>query len=369
MERETALARSSQALQGMERLRLVLDAIAQGGSAASQSVDDLRSFSGIHDALSEIQAIQVSLGACRPEEPARADSAPGGTISGPALPEGSPIGRSPGCPAGVDRRRGFSASSQSWTKIRGPASRPGPVLHLFAEAGWEGMPTTTSDVFRDSLDGGSNPCGSALPGAARLPGRDPGPRGSAAAAVPGEDGRFASRTFSEPQGFRLVGGAGAGAGRQPCRETTAARAAAKARGGEPGTVVSIDFSSGILSADHLAIAGQVFNQHFTLAAGGGDRAPPRPALHVPEPRASSRRAKRSWCSRLGRSKRCGLRSRRLVPDPRRRTGRGERELGLLLAPAAPEAARQGDAHLPGLGSSVQVDLGKSRTTRLSAIRW
>jgi hypothetical protein len=45
-------------------------------------------------------------------------------------------------------------------------------------------------------------------------------------------------------------------------------AAAEAHGGDPSTVVSVEFSSKIVSADHLAIAGQIFNQQFTVSAGG-----------------------------------------------------------------------------------------------------
>ncbi len=62
IERETAIAQSSQALQGMERLRLILDAVAEGGvQAIHQSAGELRSFDAIHRALIEIQGIQASL--------------------------------------------------------------------------------------------------------------------------------------------------------------------------------------------------------------------------------------------------------------------------------------------------------------------
>jgi hypothetical protein len=62
VERETAIAGSSQALQGMERLRLILDAVAEGGvQAIHQSAGELRSFDAIHRALIEIQGIQTSL--------------------------------------------------------------------------------------------------------------------------------------------------------------------------------------------------------------------------------------------------------------------------------------------------------------------
>ncbi len=62
IQRETAVAQSSQVLQGMERLRLILDAVAEGGAQAiHQSAGELRSFDAIHRALIEIQGIQTSL--------------------------------------------------------------------------------------------------------------------------------------------------------------------------------------------------------------------------------------------------------------------------------------------------------------------
>jgi hypothetical protein len=62
IERETSVARSSQVLHGMERLRLILDAAAEGGvQAIHQSAGELRSFNAIHRALIEIQRIQASL--------------------------------------------------------------------------------------------------------------------------------------------------------------------------------------------------------------------------------------------------------------------------------------------------------------------
>jgi hypothetical protein len=63
IERETAIVRSSsQALQEMERLRLILDAVVQGGvQSIHQSAGELRSFDAIHRALIEIQGIQATL--------------------------------------------------------------------------------------------------------------------------------------------------------------------------------------------------------------------------------------------------------------------------------------------------------------------
>jgi hypothetical protein len=47
-------------------------------------------------------------------------------------------------------------------------------------------------------------------------------------------------------------------------------AGAKAvRGGEPISTNTVEFSSGIVSAEHIEVAGQVFNQHFNLTTGAG----------------------------------------------------------------------------------------------------
>lgn len=64
LEREIAAAHGKQALQSMERLQAVLDGIGREGiRALSQSVDGVRSFPALHDALKEVQSIQVSLAA------------------------------------------------------------------------------------------------------------------------------------------------------------------------------------------------------------------------------------------------------------------------------------------------------------------
>ncbi|MDX6484092.1 MAG: hypothetical protein QOE95_1863 [Gaiellaceae bacterium] len=74
---ETAVARSSQALQGMERLRVILAAEAEGGAQAiHQSAGELRSFDAIHQALIEVQGIQASLaGVAGSGEPPKAGAA------------------------------------------------------------------------------------------------------------------------------------------------------------------------------------------------------------------------------------------------------------------------------------------------------
>ncbi len=62
IERDTAIARSSQALQGLGRLRLVLDTIARESSIViGQAASGVHSFPAIQDALREVQEIQQTL--------------------------------------------------------------------------------------------------------------------------------------------------------------------------------------------------------------------------------------------------------------------------------------------------------------------
>lgn len=61
-ECELMVAHGNQALQGMERLRMVLDGVTKEGIRGfSQAVDGVRSFAAINDALLEIRAVQSSL--------------------------------------------------------------------------------------------------------------------------------------------------------------------------------------------------------------------------------------------------------------------------------------------------------------------
>jgi len=62
LERDIVNAQGQQALQGMERLRMVLDGITKEGlRGLSQAVGGVRSFPAINDALLEIRTIQSSL--------------------------------------------------------------------------------------------------------------------------------------------------------------------------------------------------------------------------------------------------------------------------------------------------------------------
>ena len=166
IERETAIARSSQALQGMERLRLVLDSIAHGGSEAiERSAGDLRSFSGIHEALIEIQGIQASLAA-----------ATGGAM--PALTTGALAGTIGGFPSGgvlqLAARRDSpleSTVAEAFRHLRSLDENPrdqrcvlATILHLLAEAGMGGdADEQLLTDLRDSLDSRLEPVRSALP--------------------------------------------------------------------------------------------------------------------------------------------------------------------------------------------------------------
>jgi hypothetical protein len=167
IERETAIARSSQALQGMERLRSILDAIVQGGSQAIvRSAGDLRSFSGIHQALIEIQGIQASLAGLS-----------GGTAA-PALAAGAPEGPVAGAVAGgvvqLAARRDSPLESmvaEAFRQLRSLDGNPrdqrrilASVLHLAAEAG---LGSEADEEFltglRNDLEGRLQPVQSALP--------------------------------------------------------------------------------------------------------------------------------------------------------------------------------------------------------------
>ena len=137
IERETAIAQSSQALQGMERLRLILDAVAEGGvQAIHQSAGELRSFDAIHRALIEIQGIQASLaGVAGGTAPALTPGTNGRAIDRCPFRRRSPTDRSPGFSAGVDRRGGFPAPAHPGRESADQRRILASVLHLVAEAG------------------------------------------------------------------------------------------------------------------------------------------------------------------------------------------------------------------------------------------
>jgi hypothetical protein len=158
IQRETAIAQSSQALQGMERLRLVLDAIAQGGvQAIHQSAGELRSFDAIHRALVEIQGIQASLaGVAGGAAPALAPGANRVAIEGVAA----------GDVLQATARRDFPMESivaEAFRHLRSLDENPrdqrlilASVLHLVAEAGLgteadEDFLTRSRDVVAERL--------------------------------------------------------------------------------------------------------------------------------------------------------------------------------------------------------------------------
>lgn len=165
IERETAIAQSSQALQGMERLRSVLDAFARGGVLAiEQSSGEVRSFSAIQQALIEIQGIQSNLAALA-----------GGAV--PALMQGANGRAGEGLAAGnvlqITARRDSpleSAVAEAFRHLRALDENPrdqrrilSAVLHLLAEAG---MGAAADEQFltmcRDDLEERLQPIQSAL---------------------------------------------------------------------------------------------------------------------------------------------------------------------------------------------------------------
>jgi hypothetical protein len=166
IERDTAIARSSQALQGMQRLRSVLDAVAKGGvQAIHQSAGELRSFDAIGRALIEIQGIQASLaGLAGGAAPSLAPGAPMAAIAGVAGGAALELTIHPGSPM-------ESTVSAAFRHLRSLDDHPrdqrrilASVLHLVAEAG---RGTEADEEFltglRDDLEGRLQPVWSALP--------------------------------------------------------------------------------------------------------------------------------------------------------------------------------------------------------------
>jgi len=165
IERDTAVVRSSQALQGMERLRLVLDAVVEGGvQAIHQSAGELRSFDAIHRALIEIQGIQASLaGIAGGAAPALVPGANGG------LTEGATAGGALQLTARRDSPM-ESIVAEAFRHMRILDENPrdqrrilASVLHLVAEAG---LGTEADEEFlaacRDDLEGRLDPVQAAL---------------------------------------------------------------------------------------------------------------------------------------------------------------------------------------------------------------
>lgn len=167
IERETALARSSQALQGMERLRSVLDAIAQGGvQAIHQVTGEIRSLDAIHGALIEIQGIQTSLAAM---SGGAAPALPPPGSNGGAI-EGASTGGAPQLTARRDSPM-ESVVAEAFRHLRILDENPRDqrriltsVLHLVAEAG---LGTEADEEFltisRDDLEDRLRPVKAAIP--------------------------------------------------------------------------------------------------------------------------------------------------------------------------------------------------------------
>jgi hypothetical protein len=166
IERETAIAQSSQALQGMQRLRLVLDAVAKGGVQAIHiSAGELRSFDAIQRALFEIQGIQANLaGMAGSTAPSLASGAPVGALAGAVPGAALDWTAHPGSPV-------ESAVAEAFRHLRSLDENPrdqrrilASVLHLVAEAG---LGTDADEEFltglRDDLAGRLQPVRSALP--------------------------------------------------------------------------------------------------------------------------------------------------------------------------------------------------------------
>lgn len=171
VEREAAVAQSSQALQGMERLRMILDAVAEGGvQAIHNSAGELRSFEAIHRALIEIQGIQASVAGIA-----------GGTA--PALAPGTDRraiedGTSGGALLHTTARRDSpleSTVAEAFRHLRVLDENPqdqrrilASVLHLVAEAG---LGTEADEEFltssRDDLEEKLYPVQSAITGEPR----------------------------------------------------------------------------------------------------------------------------------------------------------------------------------------------------------
>lgn len=167
LERDIAVAQGMQALQGMERLRMVLDGIAKEGiRALSQSVEGIRSFPAIQEALVEMQGIQASLAGLlgtQAHTPASqmASGSPAKLVSPPEhLPEGSVRASDP-----LER-----LVAQSFHLLRSLRGNPGDhrrilatVLHLVAESGL-GREADEEFLFacRDDLENRIRPVESAL---------------------------------------------------------------------------------------------------------------------------------------------------------------------------------------------------------------
>jgi hypothetical protein len=167
IDRDTAIARSSQALQGMQRLRSILDAVVQGGvQAIHRSAGELRSFDDINQALIEIQRIQASLaGMAGGAAPAIASGAPVGALAGVASGAALDLTALPGSPMESTVAEAFRHLRILDENPRDQRRILASVLHLVAEAG---LGTEADEEFltglRDDLKGRLQPVRSALPG-------------------------------------------------------------------------------------------------------------------------------------------------------------------------------------------------------------
>jgi hypothetical protein len=133
-----------------------------------------------------------------------------------------------------------------------------------------------------------------------------------------------------------------------------------ARGAEAGSTHTVEFSSGIVSAEHIEIAGQVFNQHFEVTAGAGgtesvrlsarhfrSRTPQELELCEEELVFEAREVEPLLAAFADR--------RILVLAGEPEAGKGS--LGLLLASRLTRSLQwRGLLTCQGLGSGVQVDL-------------
>ena len=177
-----------------------------------------------------------------------------------------------------------------------------------------------------------------------------------------DDATFSERLAAEPPPESGLDGARGPEEDSPLSEDDGREPPfAAAGGGAASSVVSVEFNSEIVSADHLAIAGQIFNQHFTLAAAGE-------AIELSTRHFTFRTSRRARDLRRGAGVRgSGDRDAAVVAGadaiahPRRRTGgrQGKPRPSPRLN-ADPDAARRGDAHL----SKARLQRpGRSRESR------
>lgn len=167
IERRTAMEEASQALRGMERLRSILDAFAQGGvQAIGVATGEIRSFPDMQRALGEIYQIQGHLAAL---------AGGGGSTLSPGLNGKALEGTAPAVPLQIAARPGSpleAAVLESFRHLRVLDGNPqdqrpilSAVLHLLAEAGMgEDADEEFLRMSRDHLNERIQPVWSALEG-------------------------------------------------------------------------------------------------------------------------------------------------------------------------------------------------------------